>query len=307
MPGEISLGAFAGDHTRDASPTASSDQQAAPVPRNVDEPEISRRLQDDPFSPLQRYCAQLPALGVLSERAREPDFIALRRPGDRVEASPSLRQRRPPAPQVHDRQGSGAVEQKQCFDESDPVPPRRDPWRADPTGRLCLVEDLADRILQPLSTRHLTDDRELSSVGAPVRVSDVLEDLARRAARERRPGKNTVLEQRHLSRRRDRSHGRSRKGQHTGLPTLRPGRVELERFAVPRSAVDDRVAVRGKLSGPDRAAAEGQRLEGRGQRRSLLPEAPAGQDSGRENPRRWRASARAPFEIDERVPRSLPT
>src|SRR5262249_12091854 len=67
------------------------------------------------------------------------------------------------------------------------------------------------------------------------------------------------------------------------LRALRPCLIKLLSLAVPGRAVHDRVPVGREAGGPDRAPAEGQRLEARVQGWSLLPKAPAGQGSCHES------------------------
>ena len=72
--------------------------------------------------------------------------------------------------------------------ERDPIAARREPQVAEvPPGR---VEDLADRILQPILAVDFPDDGEAFAVGRPVRLPDALEHLARRAAAERHAGQS---------------------------------------------------------------------------------------------------------------------
>src|SRR5260370_8480204 len=71
-------------------------------------------------------------------------------------------------------------------DEGDQVPVRRDADVADP-GR-AVVQHLPDGIFEPAPVAETARDREVLAVRGPIRILNVVEDLARRPPGERDAG-----------------------------------------------------------------------------------------------------------------------
>ena len=155
------------------------------------------------------------------------------------------------------------------FEKRDPVASRREPEVAHVSARR--IQDLADRILQPILPVHVPDDREAFAVGRPVGLSHVFEDLPRRASAERhpreRPGEESVMDvpgvrqQRELALRRDRKELGIRHSERSWLRVLGNEREKLGPVPFRRRAEDDRPSVRSEQRAKDRQRPKGQRLE----------------------------------------------
>src|SRR6266508_1260946 len=167
------------------------------------------------------------------------------------------------------------------------VAPRGNSWMRDVTGRL--VEHLSDRELESASSLRFPNDRE-GTVGTPVGPPHVLQDLPRsRSARDADPGESSrphegledagVQREGHLSRAGDRQDLGTGDAEGTRFGRFGATHEDLDRFAVPRRCVEDRLAVRCEARRYDLAPPEGQLVK-RGGRRS--PRAPAGEKSGDE-------------------------
>ncbi len=138
---------------------------------------------------------------------------------------------------------------------------------------------------------------KLRAVRRPVGLLDALRHAPRRASRQGRAREcaradarvigAAVERDRHLAGRRDPEQVRARQLQRERVRARRVLEKELQRVAVPRDAVDDRLAVGGETRGADRAAAEGDLLVGR-RRRLAKGASPAACRPGarRRSPRR---------------------
>src|SRR5262249_27548866 len=73
--------------------------------------------------------------------------------------------------------------------EGDPVSPRRDSWTP---GEAPFIKNLSRRELEASLVANLTQNRQSSSVGRPVRCYDPLEDLAGRTPPHRCPGRSAA-------------------------------------------------------------------------------------------------------------------
>ena len=137
------------------------------------------------------------------------------------------------------------------FEERDPVASGREPEVAHVSSRR--VQDLADRILQPVLPVHLPDDREVFAVGGPVGFSHAFEDFSRRAAAEghpgERPGEEAVMDvprvrkQCELAFRRDRKELRISHPERSRLRVFGSEREQLGPVPFWRRAENDRSTV----------------------------------------------------------------
>ena len=150
-----------------------------------------------------------------------------------------------------------------------------------------LVERLADRILQPDLSVDPAGDRELRAIRRPGGRLHVFQDVPRGAPFQPGPREGSrlveesletgVAQKRELARRRDGQEFSGRQIERSRLGRSRPRREDALRIAVPGRAVDDRLAVGGKASGPDDAAAKAdlcpvrQRRLAKGAERSACP------------------------------------
>ena len=135
---------------------------------------------------------------------------------------------------------------------------------------ICLVKHFVWRKLQALTTFHLPDDRQGTSVGRPIRPFNILPNLPRSPADQRhsreRAGikelRSGVTSERecHLARNGDGQNVGSRRPQLLRLRALRSSCEQFEWLAFPGSAVDDCFPVRGKTRGVDNATTERQRV-----------------------------------------------
>ncbi len=154
-------------------------------------------------------------------------------------------------------------------DERDRPPVRRYPHVADPAGGF--EEDLPDRVLEAARVAGESHHRQSLAVGRPVGVLDVFEDFSGRAAGERhareRPGGLEAEQMPAVER--ERQLALRRHGEKIGAGEAEGARLgavgsrgeDLHGPALPRRAVDDRLAVRREARTVDRAARVGQPLK----------------------------------------------
>ncbi len=180
----------------------------------------------------------------------------------------------------------------------------RDPDVADPP--FGLVQDLLDRVLEPVPPLDGAAHRELAAVGGEVRILDVGQDLPRRASDERdaREGPSRletvdelpVERDRELARRRDGEDVSGRQVERARLGALRPHRLEPEGLSLPARSVDDRLAVGREARREDEAAPERELPVGRNARpRRAAPRAP-GEPGGTERREREDGRHACPYE-----------
>ncbi len=173
--------------------------------------------------------------------------------------------------EVHKRNRAAVVEQDRMVDERDAISPRREARVPDPTRRL--VQNLARRELEPTLVRDDAHDQEVLSVGRPVGIVDLLEQLARSTSGRAHSGERAgaregrvevgLEEDRHLARRGHRGDVGVRHSEDRRLRAFRPADVDLGGLPVPGRRRQDALAVGAKPRAPDRALPERELLEHR--------------------------------------------
>jgi hypothetical protein len=197
-----------------------------------------------------------------------PDLAPIRTPAGRaVDVRPAPREGFPSLSRGIDdiQRCRVALLGKEC----DPVSARRDPGREEDGRRL--DDDRSDRKLETVFPLHAANDREPLPVRGPVRarIRNTHDHFpggptGERGQRERPSAQLLAKEDRHLTGRGDRQDIGPGKVEGSRLGVVGTGRVHSQRFVQPPGAIDDRLAVRSEARVGDRAAAEGQAVEGRG-------------------------------------------
>ena len=174
--------------------------------------------------------------------------------------------------------------------ERDAFPVARQLRVADVAGRL--VDDFADRELDPSLPADVANDQHVRAVRSPVRFLNVFRHVPRRSARQSRARESSgahrwvraaaVDVDRHLARGRNRQQVRARQLQGQRFGARGVFEEQLAGIAVPGGAVDDGLSVRSEPRGLDRPAPEGDLLEGR---RCRAREAPPDRRPSRERRR----------------------
>ena len=179
QPGQGALAIIVRGLPEELDPGRVAREQGRPIRRNVDQGQASRHLEDRPLraGQIDREDGARPF-----PRAREPDFLPSGGPRQAAEDPPAVGELAHPAVRAHQGQRAGAVSAHGVIEECDRVAAWGDSDMADPAGGL--VFHAADRELDPRSPGELPHDSERFAVGGPVRIRDVLQQLARRPAGE---------------------------------------------------------------------------------------------------------------------------
>src|SRR5207253_5149402 len=145
--------------------------------------EAARRRQDCALLPRQREGEQIAhASSALGGR---PHLLAPRCPGQSADAGPAARFGDALTAKIEDHESSAVVAPKLVLQERDAIPPGRHAKVADPV--MGLMNRRPQRCFDDVTVARVADDGELLGVH-PVRILDLLAQLAHRAAEELRPG-----------------------------------------------------------------------------------------------------------------------
>src|SRR5438105_8563425 len=110
----------------------------------------------------------------------EPDLLARRGPGQALLACPSFGERPSLSGSVDDCDRAAIVAEERMVEKCHGIAPRRDAGMANPAG--CLVQDLPGRVFEPVAPSRRANNRETYAIRRPIGISDVFEQVARRAA-----------------------------------------------------------------------------------------------------------------------------
>ena len=241
--GEIALAAVSGPEKQDGCGREVRPQEAPSTGSHVHQEEVRRSSRQDPFVSGERDGAQV-VVGGAFVTSREQDLVARSRPGDSACVHEAGRERAPRSVPIHHHHRPPHVHLLRVLDEGDPVAPRGDSDVAQPARRGGRVQHVADRKLETARVVHAVHDGEGLSIRRPVRVLDVLQQLARDAAGQRRPGEGASVdvpagelrlqEQGHLIRRGEGQQPRVAQPHGSGLGAPRIGHEQFQGPARPR-------------------------------------------------------------------------
>ena len=242
-------------------------EERTSVRKGVDQAEIGRGAVDEAPPPLEVRRENVP--GARGVAFREPELAARRPPGQAPGVARRLREDPHDlalAISDHDPVGGGV---RKGGVEAVPGDTQIAATR-DRSGNP--LEDRSGGLLdRDVAVRLHAGDAEVPSVGRPVGKDHVLQQLARGAADhgdhcERTDPEEALLSRRveqdgHMALRRDRQHLGVDEAEGPRLGAIGAGLEELDRLAVPASAVDDGAAVRREARLIQPAPPEGQLLE----------------------------------------------
>ena len=222
-------------------------------------------------------------------RPREPHLVAGGGEGEALEAGPVGGQWGPHALAVDRHDRSPVVVGDGMLEERDAVQAGRDAQVADAAGHR-LEQHVADGVFEPREALDAPHDREGRSIGRPVRLADVLQDLAGPASRlgragEHRHGVLARLEERHLGAG-DTLHAGLRITERARVGAAHAGGEDLAGAAVPHGGVEH-LSVAREAGGIHEPAPERQAMErGRGRRPAGAPSRHegAGDEQGEDGP-----------------------
>ena len=89
------------------------------------------------------------------------------------------------AAEIHYRNGTIILAETRVVQEGNSVTPWRQARVRDPTGRF--IKDPTNRILQPKTSIYTPDHSEVLSIGRPIGMVNILENLTRSASSQRHP------------------------------------------------------------------------------------------------------------------------